>query len=272
MYPIHVTIESGKSSAILYSALKRQFEYYQHLNKYLLEEGVIEGEQTFDLDCVASTFTDRGAPIMGLGSRIAEDTHRHLLRMYELQHRTHIVDTSIAKVLSPGLARPMRGPTYQVILVAYQFVCNNDPFSRWMHLKYGVRAIKWVTRVTYGRFSSFGAAAWVLLSRVCAGQPPLWEVLCKFLATFPSVAQDTDRYTRLRGWLDDGDIRERANAMVAIYLKVNLPFTRHAARVITYNDAQKLVNTTVAALSDWDVQKRNRFFSSDPLDVYGTQE
>ena len=59
--------------------------------------------------------------------------------------------------------------------------------------------------------------------------------------------------------------------MVAIYLKVNLPFTWHAARVITYNDAQKLVNTTVAALSDWDVQKRNRFFSSDPLDVYGTR-
>ena len=133
MYPIHVTIESGKSSAILFAALKRQFEYYQLLNKYVLEEGTIESEQAFDIDCIASTFTDRGAPIMGLGSRIAEDTHRRLLRMYELQHRTHIVDTCVAKVLAPGLIRPMRGPTYQAIIVAHQFICNNDPFSQWMH-------------------------------------------------------------------------------------------------------------------------------------------
>ena len=191
--------------------------------------------------------------------------------MYELQHRTHIVDTSVAKVFAPGLARSMRGPTYQAVKVAYHFINNNDPFSEWMRGRHGVEVVKWVTRVTYSRFSSFGSAAWVLLSPVCAGQPPVWDVLSTYLGTFPSVAQETEKYIRLREWLNDSDIREHANALVAIYLKVSLPFSRLAARVVCYSDAQKLVDNTVAALSDWDGNKRRTFFSSDAMDIFGGQ-
>ena len=51
---------------------------------------------------------------------------------------------------------------------------------------------------------------------------------------------------RLAGWMQDPTIRDHANAILAIYLKVSLPFSR----VITYADAQKLVNDTVLAVSD----------------------
>jgi len=206
---------------------------------------------------------------MALGNKIQDEAHRRLLRMYELQHRTHIVDGAVATVFAVGIRRPMRGPTYQVIKVAYEFIRNNDTFARWMHRAHQVDAVQWVTKVTYGRFSSFGAGAWILLSPVAAGQPALWDVLGTYLATYPGVYKSTERYSQLKGWVDDQQLRDHANVLVAIYLKISLPFARRSARVVTYGDAQRLVNDTVGAVSNWDDDRMKVFFSPDVKDVYG---
>ena len=66
-----------------------------------------------------------------MASKIAAENQRNMLRMYELQHRTHITDTAVAKVFAPAMARPFRGPTYQTLKVAYLFLSSNE------HLMYG---------------------------------------------------------------------------------------------------------------------------------------
>ena len=268
VYPIHVSVESGKNSEVLITALKRQMEYFKQLNDYLALEGCIEADERFDLECLTSTFTDRGSVVMGLANKISSETQRSLLRMYELQHRTHITDSAVAQVFAPGMPRPFRGPTYQAIKVAYLFVSNNDAFSTWLHNTHQAAPIKWITRVTYGRFSSFGSAAWVLLSPVARGSADLWTILTQYLTAYPTLSQ-TEAYGRLREWLADNVVKERVNAILAVYLKVSLPFSRRAARVITYADAQCLVRATAAAFKNWDSDKVGLFFSEDTNDVYG---
>ena len=103
MYPIHVTVECGKTAHVLYLSLLRQMAYWKTLSNHLVELGLLSRANTFSLDCVASMFTDRGSVLGCLRGMISKYTNRSILHLYELLHRVHIVDEAIAKCLSPGI-------------------------------------------------------------------------------------------------------------------------------------------------------------------------
>ena len=189
-YPIHVTVESGRSHDVLLAALKRQITYFQLLNEYLVACGSITEEETFDLGCIGSFFSDRGSVVCALRSKLATETQNTILHMYELQHRTHIIDSEISRVLGPGnqlRKRAFRAPVYQALKTAYLFVSGNDSFAEWIRQTYQAQPTRWVERVTYGRFHTFGAAAWTMLSPVTQGHVPLWDALVRFLDAYPVI-------------------------------------------------------------------------------------
>ena len=96
-----------------------------------------------------------------------------------------------------------------------------------------------MTCVTFGRFSTFGAASWVLLSPVGPDKPRLWSVLHKYGTTFPSEFT-ADRYRSLVTNLANYNLQHQAQALCAVYLKFDLPFARRAACVVCYADVIQL--------------------------------
>ena len=87
VYPIHVTIESGKFTGVLMQAFNRQMEYFQSLNEYMVDMGILSDiDKGFTLQNVASFFTDRGSVVGKLRKLIEGETHRSILHFYELLH------------------------------------------------------------------------------------------------------------------------------------------------------------------------------------------
>ena len=68
-------------------------------------------------------------------------------------------------------------------------------------------------------------------------------------------------------WVDGQQLRDHVNVRVAIYLNISLPFARRSARVVTYGDAQRLVNGTAGAASNWN-DNRMKVFLAQMLRIF----
>ena len=159
----------------------RRLEVLIHLN-HTLPAGIIQEDEAFTMECLAAMFSDRGSVLGAVRAKIAAHSQRAILHMYELLHRMHRLTEEVAKTLGHGL-KAFHSPVFVMLRTAFLFVSGNEVFEKWCADK-GLHAVHWQSRVTFGRFSTFGAAAWTMLEQK-APHPPLWDTLLQYTTAFP---------------------------------------------------------------------------------------
>ena len=267
VHPIHVTVESRVTGDILFKSLSRQMQYWKSLNDYLLECGIIDKDRTFTLECIGAMFSDKGSPLGRMRGLVSQHSKRAILHFYELMHRVYNVEEAVCECLYPGV-KAFHGTVYQLLKTCYLFVSGNKPLYGWLRVNYGVAKIRWVTRVTYGRFSTFGAAAWVLVNPVSSGARTVWEILQIYMNECPDSVT-SQRYSTLVQQLQDEKLWHQARALCILYLKFDLPFSRRAAQHICYADVKQFLQLTVTALRSRSESVGQGFLGPDNTDIYG---
>eukprot|EP00664_Eupelagonemidae_sp_cell27_P004247 gene4247-2385_t len=215
------------------------------ISRVLIDAGVIPPEYEFSLACLAGLHNDRCA-VNGKVRKLLQRKHRtRLLASWELLHRLFLMvkaisyfwsgkrkefkDTVFGTILDADLHRFCQAHKAAVTTLLRRFGCKNSAGK--------VLQIRWLERINTNRFSTLTGGAWVL--RRSIQSQPVWALVQRICRAAPELAGK--RFASLAAELGDPVVQDKLRVLECIFLKVDMPWTRKAYKLVSLGGVRPLV-------------------------------